>query len=1320
MANVKEKSGILPMEVTEENPIATAWPKWRKTFRIYMIAEGLTDKGVKESKKVAEMLRWIGELGRDIYFSLNEDRREDLSDVKLEDVIVQFDQYCAPFKNVPMESFMFHEIKQKEGETIEALICRLRMQAKNCDFKCTNDECQQSYESRAIRDQLVIGLKEPQLKARLLEKKEENLDKVIQMCQVFAKTKSDVKTLGESSVASQEQVCAVRSNLQRGARELKCFKCGFVPYTTAHECKRKEPKKEPKCYACDEIGHFKNKCPLREKKGAGIRGIREETGVYVNSIQERKWVRKFEVNGINVSMEIDTGAGANCLPRRFVRGRIDQTLMRLKDYNEEPIAVLGQVWRTCVDVKTGASNRLLFAVVKDDRDPILGLKAAETFGYINVEVNAVRGNQKEAFISKYRDAFEGLGKIPGNVTIELAEGAIAKQNYRKRFPLEMEEKLKKELNLRVKEGIIAPVTQPTDWINNLQVVEKVNGEIRLCLDPRQLNKSIRREHYLIPTTETLTAQLATKKVFSVLDLKSGFWQIELDESSALLTAFMTPFGRYYWKRLPFGLSCAPEIFQRKMYEIFGDIPGVFIYFDDFCVTGRDEHEHDTAMEEVMRRAKQNNVKFNAEKIQYKQSKIVFMGQVITGSSMEVNSKHSDPIIHMQTPKDKAGVTRFLGLLKYIARYIPRLSEATANLRELTRHDVDFVWEEKHNREFQELQSFVASKKVLGKFDQKKRVVIQTDASKDGLGCTLMQEGRPVAFASRTLHKNEKKWAQIEKELLAIVFACQRFHYFVYGREFVVESDHKPLEALMKKDIDSVPMRLQSMMMMLLKYPMMEIVFKPGKDMLVADCLSRAQVEEVEEVKELSVMIHKITRKVCVSKSNYETYLRAIEKDEQLQRICEYVEGNWPGFHKLDKFSQEFYKIKSELHYENGLLLWNDRLVVPRVLQSEVAKWLHKAHFGVEKTLAKCRELYYWHGWTNDIKKMIQECRVCEKFANNNAREPLMMEEMPRFPNHIAGMDILEYQGKEYLSVYDSYSNWLFVTEIERKTSGYLIKKLKDCYSMVGYPTVIRADNSPFGSTEFKEFAEAYNIQLRFSSPRHPQSNGLAEKGVAIAKNILKRWKEVNNGTGFQEWILEYNNTPVAGLGLAPTQLFFGRRLKSELPVTENVLERYYIKEDVVRQRIAERRGKQKEYFDKGTKLLEVIKIGDKVNFKRDEKSVFEEGVIIARKGDRTYMIRDRQGKTFVRNRKFIRMRFGEDKKELVNTDTIIDAGDINEANLDVSFQVRPGQTREHQMSGHGESDGFETAESEPDVEVERNSRERRMPAYLREYDLSSI
>lgn len=407
-------------------------------------------------------------------------------------------------------------------------------------------------------------------------------------------------------------------------------------------------------------------------------------------------------------------------------------------------------------------------------------------------------------------------------------------------------------------------------------------------------------------------------------------------------------------------------------------------------------------------------------------------------------------------------------------------------------------------------------------------------------------------------------------------------------------------------------------------------------MLVADCLSRAQLPEVLEDENLSGIIHLVTRSACLSEDNYKLYHSIIERDEKYSRICKYVEDGWPNYHCVDNLGQIFFKYKSELYFENGLLFRDHRLVIPEELQGKIAKWLHTPHLGIEKTLARARMQYFWPGMNRQIREVVASCEICEKFKRNNQKEELVQQETPEYPFHIVAMDLFEYAGRGFVSVINAYSGYLIVEHLNGRTSGDIIGRLKGNFSKVGYPTIIRPDNSPFGSAEFDKFASDHNhnIVTRFSSPRYPQSNGLAEKGVAIAKNILKRCFEARETKHYQYLLLKYNSTPVASMRLAPAQLFFGRMVKTRMPVSSELLCRGKIEEEIVQNKIEEKRKGQKYYYDRHARNLPVLEVGDRVIFEKNGREC-NYGRIVGNVNGRSYIVRDAFENFFRRNRRFI-------------------------------------------------------------------------------------
>lgn len=301
---------------------------------------------------------------------------------------------------------------------------------------------------------------------------------------------------------------------------------------------------------------------------------------------------------------------------------------------------------------------------------------------------------------------------------------------------------------------------------------------------------------------------------------------------------------------------------------------------------------------------------------------------------------------------------------------------------------------------------------------------------------------------------------------------------------------------------------------------------------------------------------------------------------------------------------------------------------------KIAKWLHEPHLGIEKTLARARMLYYWPGMNNQIKEMIMACKVCEKFKRNNQKEPLVQEQIPDYPFHFVSMDIFEYAGHDFIAIFDAYSNFLSSAKLNNKTSGHVINVISRIFNTIGFPSRIKCDNSPFNSAEFAKFANDFNIKFVHSSPRYPQSNGLAEKGVAIAKNILKRCYETNGVDQFQYRILEYNTTPIANMKITPSELFFGRLVKTKMPVSEQLLIRNVLSEEIVQEKMNNKKERQKYYYDRCAKSLPSLQVGDLVIFKKNGKE-WHYGTIVGIVNDRSYIIGDSFDNHFRRNRRLI-------------------------------------------------------------------------------------
>ncbi|KAK3729275.1 hypothetical protein QZH41_000300 [Actinostola sp. cb2023] len=381
-----------------------------------------------------------------------------------------------------------------------------------------------------------------------------------------------------------------------------------------------------------------------------------------------------------------------------------------------------------------------------------------------------------------------IGTLPGEVKLTVIEDATPVVCPPKRLPVEIKDQM--------------------------TVATKKSGELRICLDPRSLNKVLKREHYQLPVLEDTLHDLAKAKLFSKLDLKHGYWHCVLDEPSSILTTFATPFGRYKWKRLPFGLSVSSEIFQKRLIQALEGLPSTTTIADDILLYGKGEQEkdaekdHDDNLTKLLERCQEKGIRLNKGKAVLKVKQLDFMGHLVTSEGLKPDPNKVEAIVKLQTPTDKQGVERLNGAVNYLAKFLPKLSQVMAPIRQLTHKDVEWHWDAVQDRAFEEIKQLVTQAPVLAYYDPQKELVIQCDASSKGLGAVLLQEERPVAYASRCLTDAETRYATIEKEMLAVVFALEKWHQFTYGRAVQVCTDHKPLVSINQKSLDKAPRRLQ--------------------------------------------------------------------------------------------------------------------------------------------------------------------------------------------------------------------------------------------------------------------------------------------------------------------------------------------------------------------------------------------------------------------------------------------------------------------------------------------------------------------------------
>lgn len=333
---------------------------------------------------------------------------------------------------------------------------------------------------------------------------------------------------------------------------------------------------------------------------------------------------------------------------------------------------------------------LKFYVVDTPFEPLLGLEACEKLGLIK-RIYAVRQSEKEMFIKSNLDVFQGMGCFVQYLDIQVKPNSIPVVKPAGRIPLSLCTRVKEELQKMVEKGIIEQVDGPIERASNLVIVEKKSGQLRLCIDPQDLNADILLENYTIPSFESITPQIANKRYFTVLDLKEGFWQVALSPRASELCVFSTPFGCYRFKRLPYGIKIGPEVFQKYNERNFKGISNVVVYIDDILIAADTEEEHDKILQQVMERARKLNIKFNIDKIQYKVREVKYLGKIISHEGIRCDPDRITAIMKINPPKTKRDLQKLLGMINYIRDYVPNLSEISKPLRDLLKNNVIFKW-----------------------------------------------------------------------------------------------------------------------------------------------------------------------------------------------------------------------------------------------------------------------------------------------------------------------------------------------------------------------------------------------------------------------------------------------------------------------------------------------------------------------------------------------------------------------------------------------------------------------------------------------------
>ena len=595
------------------------------------------------------------------------------------------------------------------------------------------------------------------------------------------------------------------------------------------------------------------------------------------------------------------------------------------------------------------------------------------------------------------------------------------------------------------------------------------GDFKVSVNPVLL-----AEQYPLPPIEDIFANLAGGKHFSKLDLRQAYHQLEVTEESKKYLTINTHKGLFQYNRLVFGITSSPAIWQRAIDQVLQGVPGNQCILDDMLISGKTDEEHLENLESVLKRLQDAGLKANKEKCVFFKDRVQFCGHEIDKEGLHKTQEKIEAVVNAPRPENVSQLRSFLGLVNYYNRFLPNASSVLHPLHQLLEQNSKWQWTEQCEQAFTEAKRLITSEQVLTHYDPGLPVSLACDASPTGIGAVLshvMLDGseRPVAFASRSLTKTERRYAQIDKEALSIVWGVKWFHVYLFGRQFTLLTDHKPLTSIFhpEKGVPAMTAaRLQRYAMFLAGFDY-KIEYKSTTKHCNADGLSRLplQNKEREETEVDSSEVFHATQFEPLPVTS-EAVARETRRDPVLARVYESVVKGWSVRVSGDK---PYYERRNELTVHLGCILWGMRVVIPKKLQDRVLEELHDGHLGIVKMKALARSYVWWPNISGQLEELAKACSGCQHNQKMPTKAPLHPWEWATAPWQRIHIDYAgPFQNSMFLIVVDAHSKWLEVIPVRSTTSSSTIEVLRDLFARFGIPEQIVTDNgAQFVSEEFQ-------------------------------------------------------------------------------------------------------------------------------------------------------------------------------------------------------------------------------------------------------------
>jgi hypothetical protein len=1210
------------------------WRRWLDMFEDYLVAVGFPVPAADAAaavvatvaqRKAALLRASLGTEGYRLYCTLTADTKEGYD--------VAVGRLAAHFGQPPGAIFaraQFSRCQQRTGETVVQFVAQLREMAGRCEFPADqfSDRVRDQFVAWVYSDKI----RERLLQEPITRTLDEMVQLALTIERASSEAALTAGSSSEPSInqVSNSSDRKWRDRRASTSSASSCWNCGKEGHMARD---RKCPARDKECLKCGKTGHFAKCCRSTEQASALTRQTQRGTS-RSNSKRRRPWIRKDQkqtatnavlddnevldqeitvsnvlvatvldpaqkgdfkrvwckVDGHSLSLMLDLGSKVSIISRPFYEQFLASKFplqpadRNLRAYGGGLILCTGcSVFPVQFD---GQKFRFKFYICESG-DSLMGVDIFDSLGgKVTFDPDSPAGVAtvsspsatssvplSTVSLSEFPVLLKSSGTLRGFVHKPRVDKSV--KPVQRKFhhpPLAMRDPISRELDRLVKAGTIERI-ESSEWISNIVPAMKKDGSVRVCVNMSGPNQALVPECHPLPTMEELTAKVAGSTVFSKLDLLWGYTQLQLDPAVRHMTAFVTHEGVFQFKTVVFGMSTGPSAFQSVIKKILEGLDGATNILDDILVYGQGIADHDRKLRAVLSRLAQYNATVRVDKCLIGKAEVDFNGYRVSAAGCRPLQSNVEAILKMPAPSEKRQLVRFLCTTAYYLKFLPHFSDLCEPLRALLKAEV-WNWSSACQTSFEEIKRRIASPPVLAHFDVTADTFISADASSVALGACLYQRKdgveRPIAFASRVLSPSERKYSASEREALAALWACEKWHFYVYGRPFFLVTDHQALSTLLTTGGSGhKPLRLHRWSSRLFRYSF-KVIYRPGKDQFVPDCLSRAY--NVDDSSSTSVLpeadcgwdddtiadVRTIFGALGSSVVTWDSLEAETATDEALRKVHEFVTDGWPSSSRqIPPAMRVFYDRRHELSVAGRCVVRGLTTVVPCSLRQKVLELAHEGHPGIVRMKRLCRATVWWPGIDADIEKCVKDCEPCIVSGKSIHPVPGPLQPLPwpvgpwrRLSLDIAGEFVAAPHHQRFIiAAIDQYSKWPEAAVCGTVTSSAVIDFLSTLFERFGLIEELVTDNGvQFVSEEFQQFLRQHGIRHCKASLYAPQSNGAIERFNRVLKEGIKTNMAEGKSfiTGLRQTLAAYRVTPHAVTGVSPASLMLTFPMRTPL------------------------------------------------------------------------------------------------------------------------------------------------------------------------------